>query len=141
MNNSFVDDVVSIIGPNLLRRGFVVDEIDQDVDEGGRRGAVVYFRGPDCKLQVYWSAREREINCMVGPLEAPNEHGLYNRSEQWHYLNDFVPTPDIPLEELVKRLRSERKNFENQTTWLQWISERIDRYYDSALKGIDELNR
>lgn len=138
MNSSFVDDVVSIVGPKLLRRGFVVDEVDQEVDEGGRKGAVVYFRGSACKLQVYWSAREREINCMIAPLDAPNEHGLYNRSERWHYLNDFVPTPDIPLEELVKRLRAERKNFENQTTWLQWISDRIDEYYDSALKGIDD---
>ncbi|MGE2731867.1 hypothetical protein ACQI4F_20555 [Mycolicibacterium vaccae] len=138
--SGFVDNVSEIVGPVLTRRGFVIDEVDDHVDEGGRTGEVVYFRGPDCRLQVYWSAREREINAMLAPLDAPNEHGLYNRSGKWHYLNSFVPRPQIPLEELVRQRKAERENFETETKWLQWLAHRIDTYYESAHAGIRNLH-
>ena len=81
MQEDFSEEVQVIIGTLLSRLGFAVDRIDNDVDEGGRCGRVVYYRGGDCcKIQVYWSAREFEINAMIAPLLAPNEHGLYNRS-------------------------------------------------------------
>jgi hypothetical protein len=76
---------------------------------------------------------------MIGPLEAPNEHGLYNRSGKWHYLNDFTPTPQIPLEDLVHQLRSERSNFESHTKWLKWLAQRVEDYYEDAYSGILKL--
>jgi len=106
------------------------------VDEGGRTGTVVFFRNEVCRLQIYWSSREHEINCMIGPLDAPDVHGLYDKSNTWHYLNDFVPVPKVPLEELVKQLRDERRNFQSREKWLAWIASRIDRYYESALAGL-----
>ena len=135
----FAANVQTIVGPTLAHRGFTLDEI-KATDEGGRTGVAVFYRNQVCKLQVYWSAREREINCMMAPLDAPNEHGLYDNSRNWHYLNDFVPVPDLPLEELVKQLRAERSNFESETKWLAWIAIRIDRFYESALAGIRQLN-
>ena len=132
MSDDFSSKVQSILDPLLLDLGFTLDEIDDNIDEGGRRGSVVYYRSQDCKLQIYWSSREGEINCMIGPLDAPNEPGLYNRSTKWHYLNEFTKPPDLPLEELVRVLREERVNFESDVTWLEWLRERIGRDFDAA---------
>lgn len=137
VEEDFSREVQTIVGPLLSSMGFALDSIDNDVDEGGRTGSVVFYRSQDCKIQIYFSAREREINAMIGPLDAPNEHGLYTRSPDWHYLNDFSDEPKLPLEELVEKLRSDRTNFETTTKWLEWIkAERIVRYFDSAHAAI-----
>lgn len=131
--NEFPQQVQTIVGPLLSSMGFDVDAIDNDVDEGGRTGSVVFYRSQDCKIQIYFSAREREINAMIGSLNAPNEHGLYTHSREWHYFNEFTDEPKLPLEQLVEKLRSERANFETTPKWLEWIKrERIMRYFKSA---------
>jgi hypothetical protein len=82
MASEFVEDVQAIVGPVLKGLGFVLDEIDINPDEGGRRQHVLYYHSPDCKIQIYWSSREGEINAMIGPLDAPNECGLQDRSRK-----------------------------------------------------------
>lgn len=137
MIGDFPAEVQSVVGPLLTDFGFTVDEIDNNVDEGGRRGSVVFYRSKDSKIQIYRSSREGEINAMIGPLDAPNEHGLYSRSGKWHYFNDFADEPKLPLEELVRKLRDERVNFETTPNWLEWIKrERIVRYFESAYAAI-----
>lgn len=139
VKEDFSREVQTIVGPLLTSMGFAVDSVDNDVDEGGRTGSVVFYRSRDCKIQIYFSSREREINAMIGPLDAPNEHGLYTRSPDWHYFNDFSDEPKLPLEELVEKLRSDRANFETTPKWLEWIkTERIGRYFDSAHAAIVE---
>ena len=86
------------------------------------------------RIQVYWSARERELNCMIAVHSAPYVHGLYDKSAQWHYLNESVS--EIPLEELVEQTRSDKALFKNRDTWLTWLAARIDEYYESAVAGI-----
>jgi hypothetical protein len=140
MTEGFSDKVQSIVGPVLTGLGFKLDAIDASVDEGGRLGTVVYYRSGDCKMQVYWSAREREINAMIAPLDAPNEHGLYNRSSKWHYLNEFAQPPDLPLEELVQVLKADRANFESDTKWLEWLKGRISQYFEAAHAGVLKLH-
>jgi hypothetical protein len=139
MTDNFSEKVANIVGPLLSSLGFTLDAVDDDVDEGGRRGSVVYYRADDCKIQIYWSPRAGEINCMIAPIDAPNEPGLYDRSGKWHYLNEFVEKPNLPLEELVKMLRSEKANFETTDKWLQWLRDRIQRYFGAAHSGILKL--
>lgn len=43
----------TIIGPFLSNLGFTVDEVDTDVNKGGRKGPVIYYRGKDCKIQIF----------------------------------------------------------------------------------------
>lgn len=57
--------------------------------------SVVYYRSDDCKLQVYWSPRACEINCMIVPIGAPNVRGLYDRSGMWHHLKEFTEKPNL----------------------------------------------
>jgi hypothetical protein len=137
VEENFVQEVQQIVGPLLLSMGFALDAIDADVDEGGPKGSVVFYLAPDCKVQIYRSSREGEINAMIGPRDAPDVHGLYDRSRKWHYFNDFDNSPKLPLEELVQKLQDERTNFETTTKWLQWIKkERIGRYFQSAHEAI-----
>lgn len=137
VEDNFVQEVQRIVGPLLSSMGFVLYAIDNEVDEGGPKGSVVFYQASDCKVQIYRSSREGEINAMIGPLDAPDVHGLYDRSRKWHYFNDFADSPKVPLEELVRRLQGDRSNFETTPKWLQWIKdERIGRYFESAHAGI-----
>src|SRR5215813_5534446 len=103
--DDFLQEVQTIVGPFLSDLGFTVDEVDGAVDEGGPTGSVAYYRGQDCKIQIYHSSREGEVNAMIAPLDAQNEYGPYDRSGKWHYFNDFAEMPDLPVEELVRKLR------------------------------------
>lgn len=137
MADDFVREVQTTVGPFLSERGFAVDEVDSAVDEGGPKGSVVYYRGQDCKIQIYYSSREGEINAMIAPLDASNEYGLYNRSGKWRFFNDFTEMPDLTVEELVAELREQRANFETTQKRLDWLKrERIARYFDSARAAI-----
>ncbi|SON62741.1 hypothetical protein MSIMFI_04269 [Mycobacterium simulans] len=136
--DDFLQEVQIIVGPFLSDLGFTVDEVDSAVDEGPK-GSVVYYRGQDCKIQIYHSSREGEINAMIAPLDAPNDYGLYDRSRKWHYFNDFTELPNLPVEELVRKLREERASFETTPKRLEWLNrEHIARYFESAHAAIVE---
>lgn len=132
MPDNFPEKVQNIIGPLMSSLGFKLDGIDDDVDEGGRRGVAVFYRSRDCKMQVYWSSRKFEINAMIAPLEAPNEHGLYNRSSQWHYLTEFIDKPHLSLEEMVKELENNKDHFTSDIAWLTWLRDQIEKQFDNA---------
>jgi hypothetical protein len=129
----FAGEVQSVVGPLLADLGFELDEIDADVDEGGRPGSVVYYRSHDCKIQIYKSSREGSVNCMIAPLNAVNDFGPRDQSSSWQYLNKFSPAPDVPLEELVKSVSFKAKT-DNQR--LEEVRDRIAQYYDDAHAGI-----
>ena len=141
MCDEYSDEVQAIVGPQLTNLGFHLDSVDDHVDEGGRRGGVIYYRRADCGMQIYWSAREFEINAMIAPLDAPNEYGLYNKSGKWHYLAEFVKKPDLPLEELVKVLKADRENFVSTTKWLTWLRDKIVVNFPAAHDGIKAMDR
>ena len=140
MLENFANEVQTIIGPVLSDLGFEVDGIDSDVDEGGRIGRVVFYRRSDCKIQVYWSSREFEINAMIAPVDAPDEHGLYNRSRKWHYFAEFEKMPDLTLEELAALLRKNKENFESTPRWLGWLRNNMVLNLDAAVAGITRLH-
>jgi hypothetical protein len=66
--SEFSIEVQTIVGPVSEQFGFVQDEVDDSPDEGGRRQRIVYFRSNNCKVEVYESAREGELNCMIAPI-------------------------------------------------------------------------
>jgi hypothetical protein len=138
MSDDFPGDVRLIIEPVLSERGFVLDEIQEGADDGGRHLSVVYFRSADCKMQIYESAREGETNCMIAPLDAPNEFGLRSASKKWQYLTRFVKRPDLPLKELVKLARQEYESYGNP---LEWVKARIEADFDAAHAGILNMQR
>ena len=133
MTTGFGEAVESAVGPVLAQLGFVLDEIDSSVDEGGRPGSVVYYRSSDCKIQIYKSSRAGNVNCMIAPLDAPNEFGPHDRSLMWRFLNEFSPAPDVPLEELAKSVSYKAKSEAQQ---LSEVRDRIVACYDDAHVGI-----
>jgi hypothetical protein len=136
MTENFPTGVQSIVGPLLAHLGFVLDGIDNDVDEGGRRNSVVYYRSNDCKIQIYQSSREGSVNCMIAPLDAPNKFGPRDRSYKWQYLTRFSLEPNVPLEELVQSVSFEA---ETDTEQLDWVRDRIVKYFDVAHAGILQM--
>jgi hypothetical protein len=134
MESEFSMGVRTIVEPLLKELGFVLDGIDDSPDEGGRPQHVVYYRSEDCKIQVYESSREGEVNCMIAPLDAANKFGL--RAKKWQYLTRFAKRPDLPLAELA---RSARAEYEAHANPLYWVRDRIVKYYEAAHAGILEL--
>ena len=92
-------ELIQYLGPPLARKGFVLDEVQDDVEYGECAAWAIYYRSGDCKLQVYWSSRTGDLNFMVAPSDAPNEFALSNSSKQWKSMfllsgeRDDLPTP------------------------------------------------
>lgn len=130
--DSFSRDVQEIIGPVLAELGFTLDQIDDrpDPERGGSRH-IVYYRSSDCKMQIYQSSREGEINAMVAPHDAENEFGL--RAEEWQYITHFTKLPDLPFDELMA---IEQAKYESCDNPLVWLRDRIIKYYPDAHTGI-----
>jgi hypothetical protein len=87
-------------------------------------------------MQIYESSREGATNCIIAPLDAPNAFGL--RAERWQYLPRFSTAPDLPLAELAALARAEYESYPNP---LEWVRDRIARYYEAAHAGILRMYR
>jgi hypothetical protein len=133
MTSDFYADVEARVGPLLEKLGFVLDELDDSPDGGGIERSIVYYRSRDCRLQIYYSAREGEINCMIAPLDAPNRFGL--TAEKWHYISRFSKRADLPPQERLRIALAEVQAYENR---LDWVRDRIAKHYESARAGILE---
>jgi hypothetical protein len=136
VTNDFLAEVRLIVEPLLIELGFHLEESDS-VDEGGRRGSVVFFRSEDCKIQVYDSVRGGEINCMIAPLDAQNVFGLYDRSGKWQYLPRFAIRQGVPLEEIMKDKAP--VEFPTSAQFLESVRRRIEKYFPVAHAGILEM--
>jgi hypothetical protein len=133
MTQQFLTEVRSIIEPILDELGFRIDEYVGDIDEGGRTAAVVFYRSDDCKMQIYYSAREGEINFMIAPLDVPNEFGL--NGEKWYYISYFSKRPDLLPKERLRQAIAEVQTYDNR---LDWVKDRIIKHYETARAGILE---
>ena len=139
----FLSGVRSIVEPLLNELGFQleeyddVDESDSRVGEGGRKGAVVFFRSDDCKIQIYASTRDGSINCMIAPLDAPNIFGPYDRYGKWQYLPRFAIRQGVPLDEISKDNLTVEFPTMNQS--LESVRRRIEKYFPIAHDGILEM--
>lgn len=129
--SAFSADVQKIVGPVLTHLGFTLDGADDSPDEGGRPRHVVYYRSNDCKIQVYKSRRDGEVNCMIAPASVPNEFGL--NAKKWQLLDGFTERPNLPFSDLIKQARAEYNPYANP---VEWVRDRIIRYYDDAHRGI-----
>jgi hypothetical protein len=138
MTQEFLAGVRSIVEPLLNELGFQLDEYDGDVDEGGRKGSVVFFRSNDCKIQVYDSTRDGSINCMIAPLNALNVFGQYDSSGKWQYLPRFAIRQGVPLEEIMKDKLP--VDFPTTNQFLESVRRRIEKYFPIAHDGILEMN-
>jgi hypothetical protein len=135
VHSEFTAEVEQVVGPALSNRGLVLDEISDGLDDGasGRPLSIVYYRGSDCRLQIYRSSREGETNCMIAPLHAANEYGLRSRTRMWHFLGRFAARPELPLEGLA---RTARREHDSHKTPLHWVRSIIEQHFDAAHAGM-----
>jgi hypothetical protein len=133
MTSNFSTDVQTIVGPLLAELGFSVDEIDNSPDEGGIERHIVYYRSNDCKIQIYESSREGEVNCMIAPLDAPNVFGLTGK--KWHFISRFSKRPNVPPQERLRTAIAEANAYADP---LLWVRDRVAKHYDTAHAAILE---
>jgi hypothetical protein len=138
MTQEFLAEVRSIVEPLLNRLGFQLDEYDDEVVEAGARGAVVYFRSADCKIQIYNSPRGASVNCMIAPLDAHNVFGPSDESGKWQYIVMLAIKQGVPREEISRDAMQAEFPTTNQR--LQWVRGIIDKYFAIARDGILKMN-
>jgi hypothetical protein len=131
MTHNFYADVKARVEPLLQTMGFVLDEVDDNPDEGGIARNIVYYRSSDCKLQIYYSSREGEINCMIAPLDASNEFGL--NGDKWYFISYFSKRPDLSPQERLRQALAEVEAYDNR---LDWVRDRIVKHYEAAHAAI-----
>jgi hypothetical protein len=134
MTQEFLDGVRSIVEPLLVQLGFCLDAVDDNVDEWGRPGSVVFYRSEDCKIQVYASSREGSINCMIAPLDAANVFGPHDRSGKWQYLPRYAIWQGVSPEEIMKDKLP--VDFPTTSQFLESVRHRIEKYYPVAHDGV-----
>jgi|GEM_PF-2520745 len=134
MTQEFLMAVRSIVEPLLTELGFQLDEYMGDIGASDKKGSAVFFRSEDCKIQVYDSRRNGDINCMMAPLAATNIFGPYDRSGAWENIAMLTVGAGIPREELMKdKLPSD---FPTTNERLEWVRGRIYKYYSIAHERI-----
>lgn len=131
----FSAEVEAILGPLLGNLGFTLDEVDDSPDEGGRERHIVYYRSSDCKIQVFDSRREGDVNCMIAPANVPNQFGL--EAEKWQFLTRFAELPGLSLIGISDLAKAELDAYPNR---LEWVRHRLATYYDAAHDGILAMN-
>lgn len=104
MQSDFLPVVQHALGPFLERNQFEVDAVDESTEN---ELAVVYFRSHECKLQVYSSPRNGEINCMIATTDAPNEWGAKDsQRDTWRFIHELSGrNAGASVEELLERQR------------------------------------
>lgn len=138
MTGNFEGEVDRVVGKTLARFDLTLDEAFDGTDAGGRALSICYYRGRNCKLQIYYWEREFETNCMIAPVAAPNEFGLLGEYKQWQFLTKFVARSDRPIAEAMFAATAE---YRSHAEPLEWVRARIDRYYDQACTGVTAERR
>jgi hypothetical protein len=127
----FAAKVQAVLGPLLMSLGFTLNEVDDGPDEGGIPRHIAYYQSNDCKLQIYDSSREGEVNCMIAPLTAHNQYGL--TAKDWHYISRFSKRSNLPPEERLRAAIAEAKAYDDQ---FDYVKDRIAKHYEAAHAGI-----
>lgn len=107
----------------LSRVGFTLDRVEEDIVYGERAAWALFYRRPDCKLQICWSAREGGVDFMLAPLDAPDEFGLANNSKQWMFL--------LSLSKLDDGLRTPPVDAPTEVWWA-WRKALFEAHFDEA---------
>lgn len=95
------EELARFLGPDMAAAGLVIDEILDPWSYGDRPAWAIFYRGQDCKVQVYRSARNGGINIMLAPPNATNTFGLSDRTGMWRLMlllsraTDNLATPPL----------------------------------------------
>lgn len=130
MTEEFLIAVRSIVEPRLADLGFRLEEYMSDVGPNDKEGSAVFFRSNDCRIQIYDSRRNGDINCMIAPLSADNIFGPYDRSGMWQYIVMYAVKKGVPREEIMND--ELLTDFPTTLERLHWVRGRIEKYLPMA---------
>lgn len=99
-----------ILGGILSLKKFYFEEYREF--EGGRKVAV-FYKSPLCKLAIYQSQLDGEVNCMIGSTDANNKN--MDSDTEWFFLSAlWHRSKDLSIEELLARVPSVPKSRDEQ---------------------------
>lgn len=120
-------ELASFLDQTLSGAGFVLDQMQDAVSYGNRPAWAIYYRRPDCKLQICSSVRDGGIDFFLAPLDAPNELGLDNRSKKWRYMlmlsgtHDDLATPSVDADD---------------TAVMSWMKDLFEIHFGAAYEAL-----
>lgn len=120
-------ELAGFLDGTLSGAGFVLDEVQDSVTYGNRPAWAIYYRRPDCRLQICSSVRDGGIDFFLAPPDAPNELGLDNRSKKWHYMlmlsgtHDDLATPGLNADD---------------TEVMRWMKALFEIHFGAALNAL-----
>lgn len=117
------DELIQFLAPTMADHGLILEKKSYTEVYGGRRAWLIIYRGQDCKVQLYRSEREGEINFMVAPLSAANTFGLSDRTGAWQFM--------LLLSDAVDELKTPRPGA-NDTEIMSWLRDLFLEHFDSA---------
>jgi hypothetical protein len=116
-------EVQQYLGSTFAALGFELIEIQANLVYAERPAWAVFYRGPDCKLQVCWSSREGGVDFMLAPLDAPNVFGLNDGSKRWRFM--------LALSDAVDDLGMPPLNEGTDAVWA-WRRALFDAHFEAA---------
>lgn len=129
MTSTFEGEVDRIVGRTLSFYGLTYDGTFVGEDDGGSGLAICYFRGANCKLQIYTWEREGETGCMIAPAGAPNVFGPSDDSGRWQFLTDV----DQDADDLVRGVPTDAGSYAVPLTKLRKL---LVASYDRACTAL-----
>ncbi len=122
MTSTFEDKVTSLLKNFLSLRSMKREEaIVRENYE------VIIYKSKSCKMAIYSSSNDGEINCKLGKIEADNTNINGNN---WYYLNSLTgDNEELSIEELLNAIPSTPQGLDEQL--LETI-DNINKNFDSA---------
>ena len=127
MNTIFRSSVEKKLADFLSREGLVYQE-EKIYDSGNQIS--IFYKSSFCKLSIYRSIRNGEVNAMLAGINSPNNNKL---DDGWKYLNSLVNDKNYSIDRLLLNVPNAPKSFDDQ---LDEVVNKIVINFHSILKTI-----
>lgn len=98
--------------------------------DGGNKTTAIYF-SPLCKLLIYRSTRDGEVNCLIG-REVADSHNLNDGN--WFYLNSILSDQaEKTIEQLLANVPDEPQSDKTQ---ISTIASKLENNFEMIIENI-----
>lgn len=131
MISNFEGATQKILG-NVLSSNKLYFEESRELEDG--RKLAVFYRSPICKVAIYQSQLDGEVNCMIGSADANNIN--LDSGAGWFFLSSLLHGgKNLSIEELLARVPSVPKSRDEQ---LCEIASELMQNFDELVKSLSK---
>ncbi|HBF33197.1 TPA: hypothetical protein DDW35_01410 [Candidatus Sumerlaeota bacterium] len=104
---------------------------EETVEQDSGLKILVFYKAPSCKLCIYSSIRDGEVNCMLGACDSENK-SLDDGSKKWCYLTGLlIQGGFVEKEEIWARSSN---SFKSNKELLDEIGNDLKQHFDGLVK-------